>query len=91
MVEKKLNQKFDHAKYGLNPKYRFTQQHPMANDEIACRISSGTLRIKPDIKRFTRTGVEFSDGTVEDGIDVVLYGTGYKFSYPFLSEDVVKV
>ena len=91
MVEKQLNQKFDHTKYGLKPKHRFTQQHPMANDELAHRIASGTLGIKPDIKRFTRTGVEFSDGTIEDDIDVILYGTGYKFSFPFLSEDVVKV
>ena len=90
-IEKGLNKKFDHEKYGLKPKHRFTEQHPMANDELPNRIASGTLRIKSDIKRFTKTGVEFTDGTFEDNIDVILYGTGYKFSYPFLPEDVIKV
>ena len=40
--------------------------------------------VKPDIKRFTETGVEFVDGTVEENI-------GYVFGFPFLEEGVIKV
>ncbi len=90
-VERMLNKRFDHEKYGLKPKHHFTQQHPLVNEELANRIAAGTIRIKPNVNRFTKNGVEFTDGTVENDIDVVIYATGYKFGYPFISEEIVKV
>ncbi len=39
---------------------------------------------KPDIVRLTRSGAIFRDGTKAD-YTVVIYCTGYKFDYPFLS------
>ena len=91
LAEKSLNKRFDHAAYGLKPKYRFTAQHPTVNDELPNRIICGSVTVKPNIKRLTKTGVEFDDGTFEDHIDVVIYATGYIFGFPFIDDDVIKV
>ncbi|XP_031639037.1 senecionine N-oxygenase-like [Contarinia nasturtii] len=42
---------------------------------------------KGDVKRFTKNGAEFSDGTKKN-FTVVIFATGYKYSYPFLDENV---
>lgn len=41
---------------------------------------------KPDIEKFTANGVVFTDGSCEM-ISIVLYCTGYEFTFPFLSVD----
>ena len=91
IMEGKLNQRFDHALYGLKPEHRVDAQHPSVNDELPNRISCGMVVVKPDIKQFTETGVEFVDGTVEEKIDAIILGTGYVFGFPFLEEGVIKV
>ncbi|XP_078048296.1 senecionine N-oxygenase [Augochlora pura] len=40
---------------------------------------------KPDVKELNENTVVFTDGTSEP-LDVVFYCTGYKYSFPFLSE-----
>ena len=91
ILESRVNQRFNHATYALKPKHRILAQHPMVNDEMPNRIACGSIVIKPDIKRFTKTGVEFDDGTVEDNIDFVFLGTGYVFGFPFIDKSVVEV
>ena len=44
--------------------------------------------MKADIKQFTETGVEFTDGTKEENIDTVILATGYSFGFPFLDSEV---
>ncbi|XP_019892627.1 flavin-containing monooxygenase 3 isoform X3 [Musca domestica] len=46
----------------------------------------GTVTQKPDVKRFTRTGAIFKDGTEEE-FSCVIFCTGYQYSFPFLSVD----
>lgn len=41
---------------------------------------------KPDVRRLTRNGVEFVDGSKRE-YSVILYCTGYKYTFPFLSVD----
>ncbi|KAJ6646824.1 Senecionine N-oxygenase [Pseudolycoriella hygida] len=41
---------------------------------------------KPDVKEFTENGVIFEDGSRED-FSVVIFATGYLYSFPFLSMD----
>ncbi|XP_048730177.2 flavin-containing monooxygenase 5-like isoform X2 [Ostrea edulis] len=91
IIAKKLNERFDHAKYSLQPKHSPLAQHPTANDELPNRIISGSVKVKPNVRKFTKTGVEFEDGTFEDGIDVVILATGYKFGFPFLDKSVIEV
>ena len=89
--ENKLNHRFDHRLYGLKPKHRAMAQHPTVNDDLPNRIACGSVIVKPNVKRFTKTGVEFEDGTFEDNIDLVFLGTGYKFGFPFIDKSVIEV
>lgn len=44
------------------------------------------LRICTVVKEITETGVIFEDATTAE-VDVIIYATGYKYSFPFLSKD----
>ncbi|PAV61205.1 hypothetical protein WR25_06839 [Diploscapter pachys] len=79
VLERKLNQRFNHELYGLKPKHHLFSAHPTINDELPNRIISGTVRVKPDIKQFTETGVVFEDGSEVEHVDEVILSTGYKF------------
>ncbi|XP_069718522.1 flavin-containing monooxygenase 5-like isoform X2 [Phaenicophaeus curvirostris] len=83
-MEKRLTARFDHSHYGLKPKHRVFDQHPTINDDLPNRIISGRVLVKPNIQKFTETSAIFDDGTRED-IDVVVFATGYSFSFPFLA------
>ncbi|KAF7642060.1 hypothetical protein LDENG_00265390, partial [Lucifuga dentata] len=52
LAERRLNQKLDHSLYNLKPKHRIFSQHPTVNDELPNRILSGTVQVKPNIRRF---------------------------------------
>ncbi|XP_051233036.1 flavin-containing monooxygenase 5 isoform X1 [Dicentrarchus labrax] len=89
MAEKRINQRFDHSLYNLKPKHRLFSQHPTVNDELPNRILSGTVQVKPNIRRFQGSSVEFDDGSVVEDVDLVVFATGYRFSFPFLASHVV--
>ncbi|KAM3620640.1 uncharacterized protein V6R79_026327 [Siganus canaliculatus] len=91
MGEKRLNQRFDHSLYNLKPEHRLFSQHPTVNDELPNRILSGTVQVKPNIRKFQGSSVEFDDGSVVDDVDLVVFATGYKFFFPFLASQVVSV
>uniref|UniRef100_A0A671V279 Flavin-containing monooxygenase n=1 Tax=Sparus aurata TaxID=8175 RepID=A0A671V279_SPAAU len=91
LAERKLNQRFDHALYNLKPKHRLFNQHPTLNDELPNRILSGTVQVKPNIRSFQGSSVEFDDGSVVEDVDLVVFATGYRFSFPFLASQVVSV
>ncbi|MGH0192110.1 UNVERIFIED_CONTAM: hypothetical protein FKN15_003694 [Acipenser sinensis] len=89
--EKKINTRFDHSLYGLQPEHRLFSQHPMVNDDLPNRILSGRVQVKPNVSEFRSASVVFQDGSVEDRIDVVVFATGYTFSFPFLDDSVLAV
>ncbi|XP_010184489.1 PREDICTED: dimethylaniline monooxygenase [N-oxide-forming] 5-like, partial [Mesitornis unicolor] len=89
ILERKLNARFNHALYGLQPQHRVFDQHPTINDDLPNCIISGRVLVKPNVQEFTETSAIFEDGTRED-IDAVVFATGYSFSFPFL-EGCVKV
>ncbi|XP_068176293.1 flavin-containing monooxygenase 5-like [Antennarius striatus] len=91
MEEKNLNQRFDHSLYKLKPKHRLFSQHPTVNDDLPNRILSGTIQVKPNIRSFQGSSVEFDDGSVVEDVDLVVFATGYSFSFPFLDSHVVSV
>lgn len=92
MVERKLLKRFDLEMYGLMPSHHLFQQHPTMSDELPSRILSGTVAVKPNIKKFTgpRECV-FEDGTVAQNIDAVVLCTGYVFGFPYLEPGVIPV
>ncbi|XP_030228423.1 dimethylaniline monooxygenase [N-oxide-forming] 5 isoform X2 [Gadus morhua] len=91
MVERSLNQRFNHRLYNLKPKHRLFSQHPTVSDDLPNRILSGTVQVKPNIRRFQGSSVEFDDGSVVENIDLVVFATGYSFSFPFLASNVLPV
>lgn len=88
---RKMNHQFDHKAYSLKPDHGFFSQHPTINDDIPNRIASGTIIVKPNIKRFLENGVVFADGTVEEDIDIVVLATGFKYCFPFLDSSLIEV
>nr|XP_061834242.1 flavin-containing monooxygenase 5-like isoform X2 [Nerophis lumbriciformis] len=91
LAENRLNQKFDHNLYNLRPNHRLFSQHPTVNDDLPNRILSGTVQVKPNIRGFHGSSVEFVDGSVVEDVDLVVFATGYSFSFPFLASDVIPV
>ncbi|XP_026160380.1 dimethylaniline monooxygenase [N-oxide-forming] 5-like [Mastacembelus armatus] len=82
--EKMLNKALDHRLYGLGPKHRFFAQIPVVNDDLPARIISGRVQLKPNVKEFCGSRVVFVDGSSIDKVDVVVFATGYNYSFPFL-------
>jgi hypothetical protein len=76
-------------KYGLpKPDHAFGQAHPTASDRILERLRQGAIKPKPNIARLHRDEVEFVDGTRER-VDVVVYCTGYRITFPFFDPGFV--
>jgi cation diffusion facilitator CzcD-associated flavoprotein CzcO len=80
----------DMTSYGLpKPDHKLLEAHPTVSAELLSRLGHGDIAIKPNLNRFSgdRT-VQFVDGS-EEKIDLVVYCTGYKISFPFFDEELV--
>lgn len=75
--------------YGLpKPDHRLFEAHPTVSSELLPRIGHGDIEVKPNIDRFSGgRGVRFADGSEEE-VDLVVYCTGYKISFPFFDPEV---
>ena len=76
--------------YGLpQPDHKLAEAHPTISAELLSRIGHGDIQVKPNIAEFEggRT-VRFDDGTEEE-VDVIVYCTGYKISFPFFDEGLI--
>lgn len=91
MCEQFMNQKFDHAAYGLKPKHRILGQHPMVNDALPNRILSGTVVVKGNIRQIREQSILFEDDRQETPVDDIILATGYKVYFPFLRDEVLPV
>jgi dimethylaniline monooxygenase (N-oxide forming) len=70
-------------RYGLpKPDHPFGSAHPTVSGRIIDRLQHGTITPKPNIARLDGDEVEFADGSRER-VDVVVYCTGYKITFPF--------
>jgi cation diffusion facilitator CzcD-associated flavoprotein CzcO len=79
----------DPTDYGLpKPDHKLLEAHPTVSSEFLPRLGHGDITAKPNIDRFSggRT-VRFVDGTEEE-IDLVVYCTGYKMTFPFFDPEV---
>jgi cation diffusion facilitator CzcD-associated flavoprotein CzcO len=80
----------DMTAYGLpQPDHKLLEAHPTVSAELLSRLGHGDIEVKPNIDRFGggRT-VRFADGSEEE-IDLVVYCTGYKITFPFFDEGLV--
>ncbi len=64
--------------------------HPSVSGEFLTRLGSGDIEIRPGIERLRATGVDFTDGSSEE-VDVIIWATGYKISFPFLKQNDLAV
>jgi dimethylaniline monooxygenase (N-oxide forming) len=73
----------DMERYGLpKPDHELLHAHPTISDDVLSRIAHGEIAPKPNIARLTERTVVFADGSEEE-VDVVVYCTGYKVTFPF--------
>lgn len=76
--------------YGLpEPDHAVLHAHPTVSQELLNRLGHGDITVRPNIDRFEGSKIFFTDGSSGE-YDVVVYCTGYKVSFPFLSEKVVR-
>jgi Flavin-binding monooxygenase-like len=80
----------DMTSYGLpKPDHKLFEAHPTVSSELLPRLGHGDIEVKPNIDRFTEGRiVRFADGSVEE-IDLVIYCTGYKITFPFFEPSVI--
>jgi dimethylaniline monooxygenase (N-oxide forming) len=79
----------DVTSYGLpKPDHKLFEAHPTVSSELLPRLGHGDITVKPNIDRYEggRT-VRFVDGSTEE-IDLVVYCTGYKITFPFFDPKV---
>jgi thioredoxin reductase len=79
----------DPTAYGLpKPDHKLFEAHPTVSSELLPRLGHGDITPKPNIERFTGgRGVRFADGSEEE-IDLAIYCTGYKITFPFFDPEV---
>lgn len=69
--------------YGVpKPKRKLLQEHPTVSADILNMTGHGKITFKPNIQSLENDNVVFEDGS-EEMIDVIIYATGYKVSFPF--------
>jgi hypothetical protein len=72
------------GRYGLPiPDHRLFESHPIINQQLFYWLAHGRITPKPDVAELCEGSVRFADGT-SDSVDLILYATGYKISFPFL-------
>jgi dimethylaniline monooxygenase (N-oxide forming) len=77
------------TKYGLpKPVHRLLCGPLAVSDSLLTGLRRGEIAVKPAIDRFERDRVVFHDGSSEQ-VDVVIYCTGYKISFPFLRDSLI--
>ena len=87
----KINYRYKHRNYGLSPNFNFESAAVTISDDLPNRILLGAISIHDNVVRFSEKGAEFEDGSRVDDIDVVILGTGYNFSFPFLDDSVIQM
>jgi len=76
--------------YGLpEPDHAVLHAHPTVSQDLLNRLGHGDITVRPTIDRFEGSKVFFADGSAGE-YDVVVYCTGYKVSFPFLGDEVVR-
>ncbi len=65
------------------PDHRLFESHPIINSRLHSQIAHGELGIRPDIAELQGDRVRFVDNS-EEQVDVILFATGYRLSFPFL-------
>jgi len=75
--------------YGLpEPDHKLGEAHPTISADFLNRIAHGEMTWKPNVEALEGDHVRFEDGSREQ-IDVIVWCTGYKVTFPFFDEDLI--
>ena len=75
--------------YGLpKPDHRLLESHPTLSGDFLSRVAQGEVTWKPGIASLESERVTFADRSAEP-VDVIVWCTGYKISFPFFDEDFI--
>lgn len=75
--------------YGLPaPDHKPLEAHPTVSSEFLLRCGNGDVEVKPILVEKAGPELVFADGSRER-VDALIYATGYRLSFPFLSADDV--
>jgi hypothetical protein len=75
--------------YGLpKPDHRIGEAHPTISADFLNRIAHGEMTWKPNVASLHGDRVRFEDGS-EERVDVIVWCTGYKVTFPFFDEDFI--
>jgi cation diffusion facilitator CzcD-associated flavoprotein CzcO len=75
--------------YGLpKPDHRLLESHPTLSADFLGRVAHGEVTWKPQIGSLAGDRVRFVDGS-EEPVDVIVWATGYKVSFPFFDPDFI--
>jgi cation diffusion facilitator CzcD-associated flavoprotein CzcO len=75
--------------YGLpKPDHKLLEAHPTVSADFLNRFAHGELSWKPNVASLEGDRVRFADGS-EEPIDVIVWCTGYKVTFPFFDERFV--
>ena len=76
--------------YGLpEPDHKLGEAHPTVSSDLLPRLGHGEITVKPNIAEFTGGRTVRFDDRSEEEIDLAIYCTGYKISFPFFAEDLI--
>jgi cation diffusion facilitator CzcD-associated flavoprotein CzcO len=79
----------DLTRFGLpKPDHKIYETHPIVNSQLIYYLGHGRITPVPDVARFTRNGVELTDGSTIDP-DLVLLATGYLPRFEFLGPEIL--
>jgi cation diffusion facilitator CzcD-associated flavoprotein CzcO len=74
----------DLRRYGLPaPDHDLFASHPIVNSQLPYFVGHGRIRPRQNVAELLGDRVRFADGT-EEAVDLIVYATGYKISFPFL-------
>ena len=77
--------------YGLpKPDHEVLTAHPSVSGEFLTRLGCGDVTVKGGLESLDGDGVRFADGSREE-IDVIIWATGYRISFPFLRQNSLAV
>lgn len=77
--------------YGLpRPDHKLFEHHPTINSELLHYLKHGRITAHGDVKRFEGKTVHFVDETSAE-FDMIVCGTGFYVSFPFLPEGLIPV
>jgi hypothetical protein len=73
-------------RFGLpKPEHRLYDRTPIVNSLVLLHLGQGDVAIRKPVKTFDGNAVIFEDGK-RDEVDIVVFATGYRITFPFLSD-----